>query len=245
MTNKPNNLPAVSMGQRGIELRTIEDMTHMAQMIVKAGIAPKGMADVPKICVALQLGAEVGIPPMQAVQGIAVVNGRPTIWGDLGIALIQGSGLLDAAPEEAVTGEGDSMEAVCRIRRKGQSGFYEGRFTAEDAKRAGLAGKNTYQTWPKDMFLWRARWRAYKAGFADVLRGLTFREVIQDYPPREAEYEVKQPMDLADLAPAEPKEQLPEAPQDEPGADPEPDEHEPVNPDNPFAGWNDPEEQDR
>ena len=34
------------------------------------------------ILVAIQWGYEIGLAPMQALQNIAVINGRPSLWGD-------------------------------------------------------------------------------------------------------------------------------------------------------------------
>ena len=42
------------------------------------------------ILVAVQWGFEIGLAPMQALQNIAVINGRPSLWGDSLLALVKG-----------------------------------------------------------------------------------------------------------------------------------------------------------
>ena len=87
-----------------------EQAFRMAQMIVNSGMAPKGMDKPEKVVAAIFAGLEVGLKPLQAVQSIAVINGRPTVWGDAAIGLVQGSGLL-ADQEEVIEGENDDRVA--------------------------------------------------------------------------------------------------------------------------------------
>ena len=63
----------------------------------------------------MQWGAEIGLQPLQAMQNIAVINGRPSLWGDAVLALVRSSGLLEQF-EETQT---EDM-ATCTVKRKGQ-----------------------------------------------------------------------------------------------------------------------------
>jgi hypothetical protein len=59
----------------------------------------------------------------------------------------------------------------------------ESRFSVEDAKRAGLWGKQgPWTAYPKRMLSMRARGFAIRDCFADVLKGLITAEEAQDYP---------------------------------------------------------------
>ena len=80
-------------------------------------------------------GLELGIPPMQAVQQIAIIGGRCTIWGDLVPALIWRA---DHKIREWVEGEGDARVAWCEITRGDNGEIIKRKFSVEDAKRAGL-----------------------------------------------------------------------------------------------------------
>jgi len=145
-------------------------------------MAPKGLDTAEKAMVAIMHGLEVGMTPMAALQSIAVVNGRPTIWGDGAIGLVRGSGKCEWIKEQ-IDGEGDKMVAVCKVKRKGEEDPVIGRFSVDDAKKASLWGKSgPWQQYPKRMLAMRARAFALRDGFADILRGLGIAEEIQDTP---------------------------------------------------------------
>lgn len=80
-------------------------------------------------------GLELGIPPMQAVEQIAIIGGRCTIWGDLIPALIWRAG---HKIREWIEGEGDGCVAWCEITRGDNKEVITRKFSVDDAKRAGL-----------------------------------------------------------------------------------------------------------
>lgn len=163
-----------------------EQAFRMAGLIIKAGWAPKDMNRPEAVTVAIMKGLEVGMKPMQAVQSIAIINGRPCIWGDAAIGLVAGSGLL-TGKREWVEGEGDNMVARCELHRLGWDGMpIEASFSVKDARDAGLWGKGgPWKQYPKRMLQLRARAFALRDGFADVLTGLQLREEVRDYQTTE------------------------------------------------------------
>jgi hypothetical protein len=177
---------------------------RIAQAVVGADMAPKSMKTVPQCAVAILHGLEVGLPPMQALQSIAVINGRPSVWGDGAIGLIQSSGLLDDQDEHFEGQEGTmEFKAVCVLKRKGKTRPYRAEFSMADAKGAGLLGKEgPWQTYRKRMLKMRARAWAMRDGFSDVLKGLSIAEEQEDVerarqPDKEATVEEV----LADVPP--------------------------------------------
>jgi len=77
---------------RGLALQTFDDAWRFWQMVAKTDFAPRDFKGKPEACMlAGQHGAELGLGPMQSLQCIAVVNGRPTVWGDAALALVQSS----------------------------------------------------------------------------------------------------------------------------------------------------------
>jgi hypothetical protein len=172
--------------------QSVEEAWRMAEMIYRSGIAPRDMNAPEKIVTSIFYGMEVGLPPMQAVQSIAVVNGRPTIWGDAALGLVQGSGKM-AGFKEWIEGEGESMTAFCTCHRVGYQEPIEYSFTVADAKTAGLWGKTgPWKQYPKRMLALRARAFALRNGFADVLKGLGVREEVADYITPNAEHAATQ-----------------------------------------------------
>ncbi len=122
---------------------------------------------------------------MMALQSIAMINGRPSIYGDGALGLVQGSGLLEWSKEYTDGEEGkDGFKAVCEVKRKGDKEVKRGEFSIADAKRANLFGKvGPWQQYLKRMLQMRARGFALRDGFSDVLRGLHIAEEAQDIAP--------------------------------------------------------------
>jgi len=148
-----------------------EGLYRLAKIMSASGMMPKGMEVPEKVFVAIQMGLEVGLSPMAAVQNIASINGRPTIWGDAMLGLVRASGQLESI-EETQTEDA----ATCTVVRNGEKPITR-TFTKQDAQRAGLLGKQgPWTQYPKRMLQMRARAFALRDGFSDVLKGLYMRE---------------------------------------------------------------------
>jgi hypothetical protein len=147
----------------------------------------------------VQWGFEIGLAPLQALQNIAVINGKPSIYGDAAMALVQASNVCEDV-EEFFEGEGTpNPVAVCIARRKGRKPVTY-RFGIEDAKRAGLWGKQgPWAMYPKRMMQMRARGFALRDAFPDVLRGLITSEEAQDFVENEKAAPVAKPANPLDL----------------------------------------------
>lgn len=77
-------------------------------MVIESAMAPKGMNQA-AIAVAVQMGLEVGLSPMQAIQSTAVINGRPAIYGDAALGLCRASGLVEEYDECECDPKTDAM----------------------------------------------------------------------------------------------------------------------------------------
>jgi hypothetical protein len=153
---------------------------RLAKAICIAGMAPKGMETPEKCMIAIMRGLEVGLTPFMALDKIAIVNGRPVIWGDGAIGLVRGSGLCEFV-KERIEGKDDARVAVCEAKRRGEVEPIRRTFSVMDAKKAGLWGKGgPWTQYPERMLSMRARAFALRDGFADVLGGLYLREEIED-----------------------------------------------------------------
>lgn len=198
-------LPAVMSRMQaghGIEAiipRTLEEAFRLAQYICAAKLAPDsyntaGAPDPHKVTIGIMKALEVGLPPITGLSVIAIINGRPCIWGDGAIALVQRSGLLEKMTDleiGAKPGSGedatfaDDYGAEIVMWRAGQPEPYVGRFTVGEAKRAKLWANPKRAPWmlyPKRMLRARAIAFAIRNGFADCLSGLAIREEVEDLP---------------------------------------------------------------
>ena len=166
----------------GLSLTTMADALAFSTMVSKTEFAPKDFRGKPEACLlAIQHGSEIGLSPMQSLQSIAVVNGRPTIYGDAALAVCLAA-LVCEWVTESVDGEGDRMVATCSAQRRGYPAPIVSTFSVADAKAAGLWGKQgPWSQYPKRMLAMRARGFALRNAFADVLRGLVTAEEAQDY----------------------------------------------------------------
>jgi hypothetical protein len=104
-------------------------------------------------------GAEMGVGPMEAVSGITLIQGKPTMSANLLAALVKRHPRYDYRVA-------DHSDSTCRIEflQDGEvSGVSE--FTLEDARKAGLGGNQTWKKYPAALLFARAlaqgvRWYA-------------------------------------------------------------------------------------
>jgi hypothetical protein len=172
---------------------TIEEAWTQAKYYYSISFVKSNFKSVGDVLFVINLGLELGLPPAQSIQNIAILQGRPTVWGDLMPGLIQGSGLLEKLSEHI---EGDlddgTAKAVCIVKRKGFDEVVHV-FSTKDAKRAGLwkygtksekLSKLPWASYPLRMLKIRARTFALRDVFADLLKGLTSREEVMDIPDK-------------------------------------------------------------
>jgi hypothetical protein len=184
-----DHVPAVvQTAQRAnapIRLSTVDDYLRFAKMVAESGLAPKG-TDANTIAVTMVFGAEIGLGPLASLQNIAVINGRPAVWGDAALALCKTHPDWDESvfSEEIFydPASGKLIGARCTVRRRpGKPVTRE--FTVEDAVRANLWGKpGPWQQYPQRMLQMRARSWALRDAFPDVLRGFSITEEALDIP---------------------------------------------------------------
>lgn len=183
---------AVAVSGNGLQLRTLDDIWRFAIAVSKSGLAPKGIATPEAVTVAIQMGLEVGLTPMAALQNIAVINGRPSLWGDAQLAVVRGTGELEEFSEwyensgtklpRNPTTYGDGVCAVVRVKRKGFDAV-ETSFSVADAKQAKLWQKaGPWSEYPARMLKFRARSFALRDLFGDALRGMKTVEELTDEP---------------------------------------------------------------
>lgn len=192
---------SVLEGQFSLAPRNLTEAMEFAKLISTTALVPKSYRDKDNkvnpgdILIAVQMGMEVGLKPLQAIQNIAVINGQPTIWGDALRALCEASGQLEYCVE---TWDAVKKVATCRLKRKGKPEHTQ-TFSWEDAIRADLAKKDTYIKFPQRMCAARARGWALRNEFSDILKGLQPREEAMDYEPTLVEgVEIRRPARKSD-----------------------------------------------
>lgn len=176
-------MPLAGKPQFSLAPRDLAQAIEFAGILSKSNMVPKEFVGNPgNILVAIQWGMELGLQPMQAMQNIAVINGRPSLWGDAVIGIVKASPVCEYIVEEVT-----DTTATCRAKRRGEPEQCR-TFSMDDAKKAGLQGKQgPWSQYPKRMMQMRARSWALRDVFPDVLRGMPVAEEVMDIPVAERE----------------------------------------------------------
>ncbi len=175
----------------------LDGLWKLSDALSRAGILPSHLTDdgraereVVKANVfwIIQCGAELGIPPTQAIMGMAIINDKPCVYGDLLIGKVRSSGKVTYI-EEWIEGKGDDAVAHCKAKRSDTGEVIERRFSWAEAKNVvqhgkygdkSLVDKNTWQNYPLRMLQHRARGFCLRDLFADVLHGIRSAEEEED-----------------------------------------------------------------
>lgn len=175
----------LQVGAKGFNLNTLDEAWRFCAAMVASGLMPKGMDTAQKVLFALQKGFEVGLPPLMAIQSIAVINGRASLYGDAVLGIVMNSGKFDfeTFEEDFIRDNGEVIGAYCVVRRLPNGKPKRWDFTKQDAMTGKLWGKEgPWTTNPKRMLQMRARAFALRDIFPDVLTGIITVEEARDIP---------------------------------------------------------------
>lgn len=160
-----------------------EHYQKVAVMLSKSGVIPTAYKGKPEdIFVAMAMGYQLGFPIEQSLQDIAVVNGRPCLWGDGLLSLALNHPDCQSINEEPIIDpKNNSVVGYrCTVIRKGHAPHVK-QFTLQDAVVAGLLSRGTvWKSYPERMLQMRARSFAIRDKFADALRGLRIAEIEEE-----------------------------------------------------------------
>src|SRR5213594_129250 len=116
---------------RLIQPQTFEQAFEMAKRLSQSALVPKAYqpkvrqnmsaeeraaaidAAAASVVIAWEMGAEVGLSPMNSIQSIAVIGGKPVMYGEAPLGVVMASGLL-----EEIIEENDGETATCTVQRK-------------------------------------------------------------------------------------------------------------------------------
>jgi len=181
----------IALGDRGVRPRSLEDVFRMAKALAHSAFVPAQYQGRPAdVMAAILYGLELGLSPMQALQTVAVVNGKPSVYGDGLLALAMTHPQFGGI-HEWLDGKGDDLTAYCKVIRHGVGEIVRS-FSVADAKLAGLwTKKGPWRSYPKRMLQMRARSWALRDAFPDALRGVIAYEEAQDIEAQPEVLEVR------------------------------------------------------
>ena len=165
--------------------KNVKEAFELATILSKSSIVPQGFAGKPEsVFICISFGMELGLPPLQALQNIYVVNNKPTIYGDAALALASEYPSVEMIDEDAPDIALKNGTGRCAIKLKSGQ-VIERRFSMEDAKKAGLWGKpGPWTQYTGRMLMYRARAWAIRDAVPGCLKGMQVREEVDDYPVR-------------------------------------------------------------
>lgn len=153
----------------------IQNYLAFGQSILKSGFAPTHYKNPESIVAAILLGREVGFGPMQALQSINVIQGKPTIDAGGLKAIVQAHGV------RIKTIEWTDKKCTLELVRGDHSDKFT--FTMDDAAQMGLVGKDNWKRMPKFMLYARCVSTLIRNNCADLIRGFYSKEEMEDTMP--------------------------------------------------------------
>jgi hypothetical protein len=202
-----NARAVIPIGPKGVELRDVDAMFRFARCYLQSGLTPPSFKNEQQLVICWAKAAELGLSPLQAVEGMSVINNRVGIMGDLALAMVESSGLLEQKRVE-YTGEDDSLECKVTLQRKGrETQTYS--FSVQEAKAANIYDRSpVWRNYPKRMTYYRALGFGLRDEFSDVLKGTKTVEELMDYPaeepPKSRRVRVVQSAEKSEPPPSEP-----------------------------------------
>lgn len=148
----------------------------LAEKISKTEFVPTALRGRPEAIMACVLaGHEMGLSPLQALAKIHIIEGRPGPSAELMRAIVLREG-HEIWPEDATT----TRVTLCG-RRAGSDNTVKVTWTLDDAKKAGLDGRQNWRKYPRAMLTARATGELVRMMFPDVLAGFTYAaEELED-----------------------------------------------------------------
>lgn len=147
----------------------VGEQIELVKTLSPSGLLPESFRNNPaNLMYAVQYANALGLAPIHAITGIAVIKGKPTASADLMAAIVRRAG-----HKLRVTGDDSYAEAVL-IRKDDPSFEYTARWDRDKAQRAGLTNNPTYSKYPGAMYRARAVSEVVRMGASDAMYGLIY-----------------------------------------------------------------------
>ena len=147
----------------------LSERMEFARALSTASLLPRAYQQNPgNVLLAMELGDALGIRPIQAINAVHVIEGKPSASADLIASLVRKAG-------HKLRISGDDHTATAQIIRADDPEFtYEATWTIDRAKAAGLTGKGVWKSYPAAMLKARAITEVARMGASDALYGVVY-----------------------------------------------------------------------
>lgn len=156
----------------------LSERIQYAETLAESSLLPKQFQKQPaNVLMAIEYGNSLELSPIQAIQEITVINGKPTASANLIGALVRKAGHRLRVKADTAT-----KTAVAQITRHDDPEYvYEVRWDMERAKSAGLTGKDNWKNYPEAMLKARAITEVAREACPEALMGINYtREELED-----------------------------------------------------------------
>ena len=158
---------ATAAPSTALEPTTIDQAFWLAQQLLKSGLLGKAIQKPEAAFAVILAGRELGLTAMQSLRSLHLIEGKPTLSADLMVALVKRSPLCKSFKLIESTGDRATYEA----NREGE-GVTRMSFTIEEAKAAGVTGKDNWKKYPAAMLRARCIAALARVVFPDLLLGV-------------------------------------------------------------------------
>ena len=199
-------LAKTRMDEKGLVLNDASELSEMCRLVVGSELCPQQYRNKPRdAMIAILTGKAVGFAPIQSLQVITVINGRPSMYGDGPTSLAYASGKVEWIREwfelagatvvpnyYSLDKYPDGLTACWQTKRKDNTEPSSiVRFSVSDAKAAGLWNKKgPWQNYTKRMLMLRARSWGLRDNYADALQGISQAEEWEDMLPQHQKHDL-------------------------------------------------------
>jgi hypothetical protein len=176
-TEKPSL--AKTEASRAFEPRNVDEGYEMAKLLHASGLLPKAVNKAEAAFAIIATGRELGLPAMQSLRSIHIIDGKPSLAADLIVALVKRN--TEVCKFFRLV---ESTDKVARYEthRVGEPSPTTMTFTIEQAQRAGLTGKDNWKKYPDDMLRARCSAKLARAVYPELVMGLYDPDEIQQEP---------------------------------------------------------------
>ena len=169
------------------EKDNVDKIVKAATMFAKSSIVPRHLCGkVEDIFAVIVMGNELGIPAMQSINSICMIQGRPCLSTQLMVALVRSK-----FKTCKITYKMDEVNktVTCTVYRDFTPDNNEPDFVStwnmEKVSAMGLAGRDQYKKQHMNMMKWRSTSEALRTVFPDALMGLMTTEEFKDVDGKE------------------------------------------------------------
>jgi hypothetical protein len=170
-------------------MEAFDNAQRIAKSLASSTLVPQqfqGQQGYANCLVALEIAGRMNLSPLQVMQNLHIIHGRPSWSSQFIIALINGCGRFEPL-QYRVTGKGDDLACQCVAKEISSEAELEGpTVTMAMAKAEGWATKSgsKWRTMPDLMIRYRAAAMWGRLYIPDLLVGISYsQEEVMDIEP--------------------------------------------------------------